>query len=49
MNTGIGPDGIVASSELENLLKESANFEGMSYLQKMEWLSELEDNVAKAV
>ena len=49
MNTGIGPDGIVAGSELENLLKESANFEGMSYLQKMEWLSELEDNVAKAV
>ena len=49
MNTGIGPDGIVAGSELENLLKESANFEGMSYLQKMDWLSELEDNVAKAV
>lgn len=49
MGSGIGPDGIIAGSALENLLKESASFEAMSYLQKMDWLSELEDNVAKAV
>ena len=49
MSNGIGPDGIIAGSELESLLQESANFEGMSYLEKMKWLEDLENNVAKAV
>jgi hypothetical protein len=49
MNSGIGPDGIIAGSALEQLLMEGASFEAMSYLEKMKWLEELENNVAKAV
>lgn len=49
MNSGIGPDGIIAGSALEKLLMEGASFEAMSYLEKMKWLEELENNVAKAV
>ena len=49
MTQGIGPNGIIAGSELENLLMESANFRAMSEIEKMNWLKELEDNVAKAV
>ena len=49
MTYGIGPSGIIAGSELEKLLMESANFRAMSEIEKMNWLKELEDNVAKAV
>ena len=49
MSSGIDEDGIVPGSELQNLLKEAANFEGMSKLQKMDWLEELENNVGMAI
>ena len=49
MDQGMDDDGIVPGSELQNLLKEAANFEGMSELQKMDWLENLENNVAQAI
>ena len=49
MGKGMDEDGIIPGSELQNLLKEAANFEGMSELQKMDWLENLENNVAQAI
>ena len=49
MGKGMDDDGIIPGSELQNLLKEAANFEGMSELQKMDWLENLENNVAQAI
>ena len=49
MNTSMDDDGIKAGSELEALLMDAASFEGMSNLEKMKWLEELENNVAMAI
>lgn len=49
MGKGMDDDGIIPGSDLQNLLKEAANFEGMSELQKMDWLENLENNVAQAI
>jgi hypothetical protein len=46
MEKGIDENGIIIGSELQKLLEEAANFEGMSELQKMDWLESLENNVA---
>ena len=47
--TGIDDDGIISGSDLEELLKDSANFKGMSELEKVDWLETLEDTAAQAL
>jgi hypothetical protein len=49
MDKGIDEDGILSGSRLEEILMSDASFSGMSTLEKMEWLSDLETNVAQAV
>jgi hypothetical protein len=42
MSTGLDAQGnLITGSELEALLKESATFEGLSEIGKMEWLLEI--------
>jgi hypothetical protein len=41
--------GLLTGGELEDLLKESVGFEGMSKLEQMEWLNELNNNIAEAL
>ena len=42
-------EGLVKGSELETLLKSEAGFEGMSKLQRMDWLESLELQVQQAL
>ena len=49
MANGIGKDGIIAGSDLDEILRQGASFEAMSELGQMKWLEELENNVAKAI
>jgi hypothetical protein len=49
MRSGIGPDGIIAGSQLESILMKSASFEAMSNLEKVKWMEETENLVAEAV
>ena len=47
--TGIDEDGIISGSDLGDLLKSSANFKGMSELEKVDWLETLEDTASQAL
>ena len=49
MRSGIGPDGIIAGSQLESILMKGASFEAMSNLEKVKWMEETENLVAEAV
>lgn len=50
MDDGLDKDkGIVRGSKLEALLKDSETYKGMSELEKMKWLGELEEQVKSAV
>ena len=50
LEQGIGPDGsLLKGSELEQLLKSSEGWQGLSDAAKMKWLEELETQVAQAV
>lgn len=51
MHTGLEPitGKIIDKSQLQTLLKDSANFTGMSTLEKMAWLDNLEGSVAQAI
>ena len=41
--------GLIRGSKLEQILKDSENFNGMSKVQQMEWLKDLEQQAAQAV
>ena len=41
--------GLLTDSRLSELLKDSANFEGLSKLGKMNWMNELNSNIAQAL
>ena len=46
MSTGISKvDGLVQGSALEELLKTSAGFEGMSAIGQMEWMKETNSKI----
>jgi hypothetical protein len=50
MEEGLDPEsGLIRGSRLEELLKDEAGFSGMSKLKKMDWLNELNNNVALAL
>lgn len=50
MEDGLSKDGgLIRGSKLESILKDSANFTGMSELQKMKWLSEIEEQLKAAL
>ena len=50
MDEGLDPEiGLVRGSKLEQLLKESEGFLGMSKIQQMDWLKELQSQAAQAV
>ena len=50
MDKGLDPEtGLIRGSRLEQILKSSENFEGMSKVQQMEWLKELQQQAAQAV
>ena len=50
MNTGInGEDGLVKGSDLEGILKDAENFEGLSALQQLDWFRNMETNIAAAL
>ena len=50
MNDGLDPDtGVVRGSRLEELLKNTDGFKGMSELSKMEWMNETNDLIAQAL
>lgn len=50
MNEGLDPEsGLVRGSRLEELLKSTDGFDGMSKLKQMDWLNELNNNVAQAL
>lgn len=50
MSTGLDAQGnLITGSELEALLKESATFEGLSEIGKMEWLLEIQRMIAEAL
>jgi hypothetical protein len=40
---------MITGSELEDVLKSAENWKGLSELGKMNWLSELETQVAQAM
>ena len=42
-------NGLIRGSRLEELLKNEANWEGLSKLQQMDWLNELNRNIAEAL
>ena len=46
---GVDEKGIINGSDLQKILKDSANFAGLSTLGQMQWLNELEGLVATAV
>jgi hypothetical protein len=41
--------GLVKGSELESLLKTADAFEGMSKIQKMDWLNQINNQIASAL
>jgi hypothetical protein len=49
MGTGLGENGLITGSDLEALLKDEANFVGLSNLNKVKWLEDLEDSINLAV
>lgn len=50
MTSGLNEStGLVRGSKLEEILKESENFKGLSEIGKMEWLADLNTNVAQAL
>ena len=50
MDEGLDPEaGLVRGSRLEQMLKNAESFQGMSKIQQMEWLKELQQQVAQAV
>jgi hypothetical protein len=50
MNDGLDPEsGLIRGRRLEELLKSADGFDGMSKLKQMDWLNELNNNVAQAL
>lgn len=50
MDEGLDPQaGLIRGSRLEQILKSSENFDGMSKVQQMDWLKELQQQAAQAV
>lgn len=49
METGLGPNGVITGSQLENVLQNSDNWSGLSELGRMQWLEELNQQVAQAI
>lgn len=50
MSDGLDPEtGLIRGRRLEELLKSADGFDGMSKLKKMDWLNELNNNVAQAL
>ena len=50
MDEGLDPEaGLVRGSRLEQLLKSADGFDGMSKIQQMDWLKELQQQAAQAV
>ena len=50
MDEGLDPEaGLVRGSRLEQLLKSADGFDGMSKVQQMDWLKELQQQAAQAV
>lgn len=50
MDEGLDPEaGLVRGSRLEQLLKSTDGFDGMSKVQQMDWLKELQQQAAQAV
>jgi hypothetical protein len=50
MDAGLDKEhGLVRGSRLEEILRESENFTGMSEIAKMEWLNETNDMIAQAL
>lgn len=50
MTEGLDKDtGLIRGSRLEELLKSADGFDGMSKLKKMDWLNELNGNIAQAL
>jgi hypothetical protein len=50
MTSYIGTEnGLLTGSRLEKLLKDSASYDGMSQIEQMKWLEDLEGDVSKAV
>ena len=50
MDEGLDPEaGLIRGSRLEQILKSAENFDGMSKVQQMDWLKELQQQAAQAV
>lgn len=50
MDEGLDPQaGLIRGSRLEQILKSAENFDGMSKVQQMDWLKELQQQAAQAV
>ena len=50
MDTGLDEDtGLIRGSKLEEILKDSANFAGMSEIAKMEWMKDTNNMIAQAL
>lgn len=50
MDEGLDPEvGLVRGSRLEQMLKSAEGFQGMSKIQQMDWLKELQQQAAQAV
>ena len=50
MNEGLDPTkGLITGSQLETLLKSEEGFKGLSSLQQMNWMNELNKNIASAL
>ena len=50
MDEGLDPEaGLIRGSRLEQILKSAENFNGMSKVQQMDWLKELQQQAAQAV
>ena len=50
MTSGIGPNGdLLKGSELENLLKSSEGFKGLSEIGQVKWLEDLETMIAQSM
>lgn len=50
MDEGLDPEaGLIRGSRLEQILKSAENFDGMSKVQQMDWLKELQQQAAQAI
>ena len=50
MRKGLNPDtGLVTSSKLADILKSAANFEGLSKMEKADWLTDTNNRIADAL